>query len=183
MRALRAGEPGAAAALYRCLHSVVTRTLFRILRRTSADHDDLVQVTFERLFRTLVEGKFAGACSLSTWVTSIATHAALDNLRVRVRERRLFVEEEALLGWEGPSKIDAEHSLRVRSDVRQLQEVLARMKPERAEAVVLFHGLGYSLAELAVALGVSQAAAQARLSRGRRELLKRCETKFSAYSS
>ena len=72
---LVAGEEWAAEALYDRLHPVVDRALRRVLQ-SNADHDDQVQVVFERVIRTLVERKFAGACSLSTWATAIASNVA-----------------------------------------------------------------------------------------------------------
>src|SRR3954453_11094841 len=74
---LIAGEEWSAEALYDRLQPVVDRALRRVLQ-SSADHDDLVQVVFERVIRTLVERKFAGACSLSTWASAIASNVAVD---------------------------------------------------------------------------------------------------------
>src|SRR4051812_16222980 len=66
---LLAAEEWAAEALYDRLQPVVDRALRRVLQ-SNADHDDQVQVVFERIIRTLVERKFAGACSLTTWATA-----------------------------------------------------------------------------------------------------------------
>jgi RNA polymerase sigma-70 factor (ECF subfamily) len=177
VEALRRSEPGAAEALYRRLYPAVSRTLWRILHGTP-DHDDLVQVTFERVIRTLIDGRFAGACSLTTWASSIAGHAALDHLRARARERRLFVDQESVSGWEGATAMDAERSLSARAQVAELQGILARMNPDHVRAVVLYDVLGHSLSEMAAVLGVSEAAAQSRLSRGRKELLRRGTAKL-----
>ena len=49
------------------------------------------------------------------------------------------------------------------------------MNQARAEVLVLHEVNGLELAEIAHVLGISQAAAQSRLSRGRRELLQRLE--------
>lgn len=182
VHSLRRGESGAAEALYRRLYPAVSRTLWRILQRSTPDHDDLVQVTFERVIRTLLDGRFAGACSLTTWASSIASHAALDNLRARARERRLFVDQESVTGWEGASAVDQERSLGARSEVRELQFVLAKMNPQHVRALVLYDVLGHSLAEMAEVLGISEAAAQSRLSRGRKELLRRGSPKLGRKS-
>jgi RNA polymerase sigma-70 factor (ECF subfamily) len=164
--------------LYRRLYPSVSRTLWRILQRSTADHEDLVQITFERVIKTLVDGRFVGACSLTTWASSIASHAALDHLRARARERKLFVDQESLSGWEGQEGIDTERSLHARAEVEALQAVLARMNPEHVKAVLLYDVLGHSLAEMAAVLGVSEAAAQSRLARGRKELLRRGSSKL-----
>jgi RNA polymerase sigma-70 factor, ECF subfamily len=171
--ALRRSDPGAAAALYKRLYPAVSRTLWRILQRTTSDHEDLLQITFERVIKTLLDGRFNGACSLTTWASSIASHAALDHLRSQARERRLFVHEDALPGWEGPVSSDAERALHARAEVVALQAVLARMNPEHTRALLLYDVLGHSLTEMAAVLGITEAAAQSRLSRGRRELLRR----------
>lgn len=178
VHSLRRGERGAAEALYRRLYPAVSRTLWRILQSTTPDHDDLVQVTFERVIRTLIDGRFAGACSLTTWASSIASHAALDSLRSRTRERRLFVDQESVGGFEGVASVDPERSLHARSEVKELQGILARMNPHHVKAVLLYDVLGHSLAEMAAVLGISEAAAQSRLSRGRKELLRRGSAKL-----
>lgn len=177
LRALRRADPGAAETLYRRLFPAVSRTLWRILQRPTADHEDLVQITFERVIQTLIDGRFNGACSLTTWASSIASHAALDHLRARARERKLFVPQDALPGWEGTAGPDEERALHARAEVEALQGVLARMNPDHTRAVLLYDVLGHSLAEMATVLGISEAAAQSRLSRGRRELLRRSKSK------
>ena len=49
------------------------------------------------------------------------------------------------------------------------------MNPQRAEALVLHDVLGHDLAEVSALLGVSIAAAQSRLVRGRSELKQRLD--------
>jgi RNA polymerase sigma-70 factor (ECF subfamily) len=52
------------------------------------------------------------------------------------------------------------------------------MKPEHAETLVLHDALGHELSEIAVLMGVSVAAAQSRLIRGRKELLRRAKNQL-----
>src|SRR3982750_1674962 len=87
---VEAGERWAHTALYDLLYPVVARTLEKILRDNSGDYEDLVQVTFERIVRTLIGERRAPVANLFAWASSIAAHVALDALRRRARERRLF---------------------------------------------------------------------------------------------
>jgi len=175
--AVVAGDPEVAAQLYERLVAVVDRTLYRVLGRREADHDDLVQGCFEQIIKTLATRRFARACSLKTWAASVATNVGLNALRARRRERavvdrRTAAEAAAAMR---PSQDDPERDADLRRELDQLRALLVDMNPERAEAVVLHQVLGYELAEIAALTGVSIAAAQSRLSRGRRELLERFE--------
>ncbi len=64
-----------------------------------------------------------------------------------------------------------EHLADTRRRMALLQSALARVNRERSEAVVLHDLLGHDLAEIAQLTGVSVAAAQSRLVRGRRDVL------------
>jgi RNA polymerase sigma-70 factor (ECF subfamily) len=172
---VRSGDEQAADALFDRLHPIVQRTLQRILRASSGEVEDLVQATFERIIVTIVEGRFAGACSLTTWASAIAAHVGIDALRTRVRERRLF---QSFMGSDPEagslaSSQPLERSLEARDEVARLQATLARMRPDQARTLLLHDGLGYDLAEVALLTGVTVAAAQSRLVRGRKELLRR----------
>ena len=181
---LRAGDTPKAEALYRRIYPAISRTLRRICRFSAADYDDLVQLSFERVVKTLVEHRFAGACSLTTWASSIAAHVALDMLRARTRERRLFNMGEPRLTDDGPEVgLDPERSLEARAELRRLQSVLGRMNGNQARTLVLHDVLGHDLAEIAVVTGVSQAAAQSRLVRGRKELIRRCRATMARKTS
>jgi RNA polymerase sigma-70 factor, ECF subfamily len=166
----------AAAALFDRLESVVERALFRVLQQRGNDFEDLVQITFERIVRTLLARRFCSQCSLTTWASAIATNVAIDSVRARVRERRIFAAESVDMA-------DRELSLRgagtdrmeVRAEVARLQSVLAQMNPGQAEAVFLHDVMGHDLAEVAVIAGVTVAAAQSRLVRGRKEFMRRAK--------
>jgi RNA polymerase sigma-70 factor, ECF subfamily len=171
---LEARETWAAGALYDRIESVVERTLCRVLQQRGPDFEDLLQVTFERIVRTLVERRFAAGCSLTTWAAAIATNVAIDAVRARVRERRIFATETVdAADRELPSRVNAADRFEARAEVVRLQEVLVAMKPEQAQAVFLHDLMGHNLAEVAAIAGVTVAAAQSRLVRGRKEFLRR----------
>src|SRR3954449_3095720 len=87
IEAVARGDSKVAGLLYDRLVGVVDRTLYRIFGRREPDHDDLVQATFEQIVLTLARQRFAGACSLSSWACSVASHVGLNALRSRRRER------------------------------------------------------------------------------------------------
>lgn len=172
-----AGERWANAALFELLYPVVARTLQKILRDTSGDYEDLVQISFERIVRTLVGERRAQVVSLSAWAGSIAAHVALDALRGRTRERRLFERESPALAprIERVPAPSMERQLEARQKLEWLQQALSRMNADQAQTLLLHDVLGHGLAEIAAIMGVTVSAAQRRLSRGHQELLRRAE--------
>jgi RNA polymerase sigma-70 factor (ECF subfamily) len=169
------GERWAADALYELLYPTVARSLQRILHDPASDYEDLVQVAFERIMHGLRERRADSILSLNAWASGVASHVALDSLRSRVRERKLFRSDDAVIDGSvdvvaapaGERQVDARRQLAV------VRAVLAGMKSDLAEAVVLHDLIGHDLAETATLTNVSVAAAQSRLVRGRKELLRR----------
>jgi RNA polymerase sigma-70 factor (ECF subfamily) len=181
---LVAGQEWAAEALYDRLQPVVDRALRRVLQSNAEDHDDLAQIVFERIVRTLTQRKFAGACSLSTWATAIAAHVGIDALRARVRERAV-VWEDRVRGDEQASRVSSgnlERQLEARAEITELHGILGSMDAAQAETVLLHDVHGHELTEIALIMGVSVAAAQSRLVRGRKDLLRRARARLGRSS-
>ncbi len=156
--------------------AVVDRTLTRIFGRRESDHDDLVQATFEQIVITLCRQRFARACSLPTWAATVATHVGLNALRSRRRERALVDRQhdpDALEAAQNPA--NTERDVMARLELDRVREHLSAMDPVKAETLFLHDALGHDLAEVAVLTGVSVAAAQSRLVRGRKDLMLRLE--------
>jgi len=180
--AVERGATPLAGEFYDYLISVVDHTLFRVLGRRESDHDDLIQTAFEQIIITLSTRSFARACSLRTWASTIASHVGLNALRSRQRERRV-VDRTADLSIELPrSMIDPERETDARAELERIRSELADMNPKRSEVIVLHDVLGHDLSEIALITGVSVAAAQSRLVRGRHDLLKRLDRTSSGRS-
>jgi RNA polymerase sigma-70 factor (ECF subfamily) len=169
------GDASAAGELYDRLIGIVSQTIYRILGRRGADHEDLVQATFEQIVITLVERRFAGACSLTTWASSLAAHVSLNALRSRRVEHRILDRHYDVDRHSGvpAAHEDVEQRANAREQIERIREHLGAMNPAKAEAVLLHDVLGHDLAEIAVLTGASVAAAQSRLVRGRAELMRR----------
>jgi RNA polymerase sigma-70 factor (ECF subfamily) len=169
------GDERMARELYRRLLPAVESTLYRVLGRREDDHEDLVQSTFEQIVATLSRRRYAQACSLTTWASTIAAHTALKSLRYHYRQRSMF---DARLGPDevaefAPADDDVERSVSARLELDRLRARLSQLPVAQAEAVVLHDLMGHPLTEVATLTGTSVAAAQSRLVRGRKELMVR----------
>lgn len=183
--AFAARRPDAGSELYVRLFPVVDATLYRISGQRGPDHPDLVQSVFEQIVSTLSKRKFARNCSLAGWAAVLACHVGLNAIRSRRRERAV-VDREHAAGEAGEATVSdhasglhPELKLRARDDLDAVRRHLAEMDPDRVKALLL-NAMGHELAEIAGLTGTSIAAAQSRLSRGRRELKSRMEQASSA---
>jgi RNA polymerase sigma-70 factor (ECF subfamily) len=173
IEAVQQGDDRVSMQLYDRLLPVVDHTLYRVFGRREADHDDLVQASFEQIVVTLSRQSYARACSLRTWAATVASHVGLNALRSRRRERRVVDRGIELEDHLTSSFVDVESEVTARRQLEQVRTELSSMSPKRALAVFLHDVLGHELAEIALITGVSVAAAQSRLVRGRRELFRR----------
>ncbi len=170
---VRGGDQTMATVLYDRLYPVVDHTVYRVFGRREVDHDDLIQASFEQIVLTLSRRSFARACSLRTWASTVTSHVALNALRSRRRERRVFDRNVDLRPDLGSAIGDPEREVAARAAIDSVRGELVSMRPDRAETVFLHDVLGHDLAEIALTTGVTVAAAQSRLVRGRKELHER----------
>jgi RNA polymerase sigma factor (sigma-70 family) len=172
-RGILAGHPDASVALYDRCHQAVERSVLRVLRTKDAEFEDLVQVSFEKILRSIHREQYQGHFSLARWASSIATHAAIDVLRTRLQERKRVDEGQhldsvvPLFGGSFEKRVEA------RSEVEQVRRVLLKMPKKQVEAFLLHEVYGHELDQVAAVLGVSPAAAQSRALRGKKELMRR----------
>ena len=170
---IRRGDPAIGRRMYRRVIRVVEATLRRVVGRAESDHEDLIQAVFEEVLNTIHSGRFAMRCSLTSWAASIACHVGLNAIRARRMDRSVFDRQHSNQpgDQEGPRPAPSlERTLEARDQLRQLRSALARLAPDRAEAVLLCDVMGYAVKEVADITGTSFAAAQSRLARGRADL-------------
>jgi RNA polymerase sigma-70 factor, ECF subfamily len=176
LSAVRERQPKAGERLYDALVATVARTIVRTLGHGQAEHDDLVQATFEQLILSLADGTFRHECSLKSWAGSIASHLALNVIRSRRRERAVFDKGRSIDNERDVrGAVLTERAVDSRRTIERVRTELGAMNEERARALVLFHVQEYDLRQVATALGITVAAAQSRVARGRRELLERIQ--------
>ncbi len=175
IEAFERGDRAVAEQLYDRLIGVVDGTLYRVLGCRGHDHDDLVQSSFEQIMITLARRRFARACSLSAWASTVTAHVALNSLRSRRRERNVVdhARDPELATRRAHSAEDVERQAGAREELARLRAHLAELGSAKATTLLLHDVLGHELAEISVLTGVSVAAAQSRLVRGRKELHRR----------
>lgn len=182
LRAMNAGDVGAATAFHDRIRPQIDRTLYRLLGRRDSDHEDLAQLALIELVYTIE--RFRGDCSLDSWVSTITAHVAYKQLRRRKTERRIFSGSEpeatlpASVRGHGPQVIARDLMVRVMGLLDELDEA-------KSWTYMLHDVAGYDLKEIAQITGVSVAAAQTRLVRGRKELQERIQSdpELAAYMS
>ena len=128
----------------------------------------------ERIIGTIVSGRYMRDCSLTSWATLITQHLAIDTMRSRTRDRKVFDRHVGTQTVELVPDVDrsTEQIVETQRRAHRLVTVLASISSTHAETVVLHDLLGHDLAEIARLTGVSVAAAQSRLVRGRRKALR-----------
>ena len=170
--AVRRGDTNAAVDFFDVVGKAVRRSLFQVLGPNDPDFDDVFQASLEKIVLSVMRKRFVQKCSISTWAAVVASRTAIDLLRKRRTERRVFLRNQN----EETPDVPAAESLRpdrqaaLQSDLSILRRALGKLSPDKSQTIVLFEVMGHDLDEIAQVMGVSVAAAQSRLVRARKEL-------------
>lgn len=128
--------------------------------------EDIAQETFLRVFRALPKFDRNGPARLSTWILTIASHRAIDELRRRRLDTRPFDPS----AYEIPARDRADATAERKMLARLLSDAIDGLSPEYRAAFVLreYHGMEY--AEISTALGIDLGTVKSRLNRARTRL-------------
>lgn len=173
MERLAAGEDG-------CLDRLMERhglSLFRYLLRTLGDEheaEDVAQATFVKVYQH--RGRFDPRYRFQTWLYTIATHLARDQMRRRRRRPELPLEgsgdtPQAVRGADlsDPSR-DPGEALAAREAGIQVRTAIQSLPEDLRIALVLAEYDELSHAEIGRILGCSSKAVEMRLYRARQAL-------------
>lgn len=160
LRRAQRGDDAACRALVERYQGAVFGLLGRVLgggRRALVE--DLAQDTFLAVFRQLAGFAPLGPARLSTWILTIASRRAIDELR---RRPPVPVAVEDIVGGESPAERLGQRQL-----AQAIDRALADLSPPYRVAFVLreLHGLDY--AEIARALEIDVGTVKSRLARAR----------------
>ncbi|MBO0830794.1 MAG: RNA polymerase sigma factor SigM [Actinobacteria bacterium] len=165
-----AGDPDAFGELFQRhrdrLWAVAVRTLGDPEEAADALQDAMI-AAFRRA------DSFRGDSAVTTWLHRIVVNAALDRMRRRAARPAASGQDESTLdalASTGRSAGDPAGSSDTSIDVRA---ALRTLVPDQQAALVLVDMLGYSVADAARVLGVSEGTVKSRAARGRARLLPR----------
>jgi len=157
------GDERAFRTLVGQLHGNALRVATRVLGdRTEAE--DAVQTALTKLW-TEAHRFDAARGSVEGWFRRILINLCLD----RRRRVRLVspIEAAADIATAGPSPFDTASD---NAQARRIDAAMARLNPRQRAAILLFHGEGGSMAEVAEALSTTAKAVEGLLARARNEL-------------
>lgn len=164
----RAQDPAAFRRFVERHQRMVFALLSRMLGHGS-EVEDLAQETFVRAYRAFPSFDVDGAAKASTWLLTIATRLALDT-----RKRKTLGRASLDAADDASSGSTPEIALGRQELGRAIAAAAARLPEDQRAALVLAEHHGLTMAEIAAALGTSEATAKTRLFRARekmRELL------------
>ena len=168
LAAIHAGDEHAASELHDRLRPRVDATIRSLVGPGHSEHDDLAQQSFIELVLSL--DRYRGECSLETWAATIAARTVFKYLRRRTTERKIFRETREETPVETSSPNSLRRQVMARSMAARIRRHLETIDAAKAEAFLLHDVCGFDAREVAGIAGISEAAAHARIARGRREL-------------
>jgi RNA polymerase sigma-70 factor, ECF subfamily len=164
----RAGNAASLEQFFRSHVRYVERVIARLTGPTP-DLEDLVQTTFIQAIDSF--GRYRGEASLKTWVTRIAVHVALHQLRAGGVRRTVPLELVPPAAEPADPATPADQLAASGQLARRLHLLLDRVAPKKRIAFLLYTVQDFSIEEVAALMGASKAATKSRIWFARREMI------------
>jgi RNA polymerase sigma-70 factor, ECF subfamily len=155
LAACRAGNLAAYERLYQA-HGARMKSIARNLLGNAHDAEDVVQDVFLKVHRSI--GSFLGQSAFSTWIYRILLNCCYDVRRKRLRRQEAPEENMAPEGSFDPPAARADHPLRL-----MLERSVAKLGEDQRKVFLLFEVEGFSHAEIAQMMDISETASKNRL--------------------
>jgi RNA polymerase sigma-70 factor (ECF subfamily) len=171
--AAQAGSPEA----FRELHVLYSRRLYKTIvaiTKNPQDAEDALQDTFLRAY--LAIDKFEGRSNIYSWLTRIAINSAIMILRKESARAEVLFDPQPDSQLEIPfievrdSAPNPEEAYYLDQRRLETQHAIGRLAPHLRAPIRMQLTHGWSMREISRALNISEAAAKARLYRGRQRL-------------
>jgi RNA polymerase sigma-70 factor (ECF subfamily) len=149
--------------------------LWAVALRTLGDPEEAADALQEAMIAAFRRASsFRGESAVTTWLHRIVVNAALDRMRRRAaRPTTGGQDDDALDALAIGSGQPLSDPSGVTDTAMDVTAALRRLVPEQQAALVLVDMLGYSIADAAAVLGVSEGTVKSRAARGRAKLLPR----------
>lgn len=162
------GDQNVFAVLVERYKDAVQNLAYRMLGNVT-EAEDVTQEAFVRAYTQL--STYKTVHKFSTWLLSIASHLAIDQLRRR-RFLALPLDDVPFLEWIPDVVVGPEQSALQGEQQDEVQKYLQRLPAKYRAVIVLRYWYDFSYEEIATALNLTQQLVKARLHRAR-ELLAR----------
>jgi RNA polymerase sigma-70 factor (ECF subfamily) len=162
------GDQNVFAVLVERYKDAVQNLAYRMLGNVT-EAEDVTQEAFVRAYTQL--STYKTAHKFSTWLLSIASHLAIDQLRRR-RFLALPLDDVPFLEWIPDVVVGPEQSALQGEQQDEVQRYLQKLPAKYRAVIVLRYWYDFSYEEIATALNLTQQLVKARLHRAR-ELLAR----------
>jgi RNA polymerase sigma factor (sigma-70 family) len=174
--ALVAGAKMGQTSFFNELHERHRERMFRVARRITRHREDAQDAVQESFLSAYIHlKKFDERARFSTWLTRIAINAALMKVRKNCTSRTVGVEDAAEAFEVSDSMPNPEQICARTEQKAALRDAITKLRPTLRTVVELHDLQEHSLHEIAEALGISVAAAKARLFHARAALRKTAE--------
>lgn len=169
----QSGDQRAFGELCRRYNGMLRRKIFRIVRHQE-DAEDVLQQTFLSGYQNLYS--FRGECKVSTWMTRIGINMSLMLLRKR---KTLLGRSSDMVDGDGREfetaefadpGLNPEQQLIAAQSRLVLHHAIQKLPSRFSELIEMYWGRERPLKEAAKVLGITEAAAKARMMRARRLL-------------
>ncbi len=179
--ALVAGAKMGHGSIFDELHERHDERMFRVAHRITRHREDAQDAVQESFLSAYVHlKKFDERARFSTWLTRIAINAALMKIRKNRVSREVGVKDTGDAVGLSDCVLNPEETYARTEQKAALRDAIAKLRP-RLQSVVELHDLREcSLHETAEALGISVAAAKARLFHARAALRRTAKLKAAA---
>lgn len=154
-------------------HGAALLAVARSVLRDEAEAEDVVQETLVKLWRS-GEDVSVPEGGIGPWLKRVARNLAID----RQRRARKFDVVEEVPDTVAPAVQQSEIEDRERKAA--VDAAIDELPDRQRSALLLFHHEGFSVAEIALSLAVSEDAAESLLARARRGLKARLESSWRA---
>jgi RNA polymerase sigma-70 factor, ECF subfamily len=179
--ALVAGAKMGHGSFFDELHERHRERMFWVAHRITRHREDAQDAVQESFLSAYIHlKKFDERAKFSTWLTRIATNAALMKIRKKRVSREVGVEDPADAVELSDSVPNPEETCARTEQRAALKDAIAKLRPTLRNVVELYDLQECSLHETAEALGISVAAAKGRLFHARVALRRTAKRKAAA---
>ncbi len=169
------GDQDLFAVLVERYKDAVQNLAYRMLGNAT-EAEDVTQETFVRAYTQLATYK--SVHKFSTWLLSIASHLAIDQLRRR-RFLALPLDDVPFLEWIVDANVSPEQSALQGEQQDEIQNYLQRLPGKYRAVIVLRYWYDFSYEEIANMLNLTPTLVKARLHRARELLARYIQQKTS----